>query len=179
MNIEMKPITRKDKKVKELYRDSFPKEERMSFLFMLLMSKMKNTDFLSFYDNDVLCGLVYMATVDAITFIMFLAVDKSVRSKGYGSAILEKIQLLYPENKIIVSIEQCDEEAKNREERLKRKNFYLKNDYRETGYFIELEKVEQEVLIKNGEFDKEEFTIFFKKYSNGAMNPKMWKSDSK
>lgn len=46
-------------------------------------------------------------------------------------------------------------------ERLRHKNFYLKNDYKETGYFIELEKVEQEILIKNGDFDKEEFAIFF------------------
>lgn len=79
---------------------------------MLLMEKMKNTDFLSFYDNNVLCGLVYMSTIDSITFIMFLTVDKSIRSKEYGSAILEKIQSLYPENKIIVSMEKCDEEEK-------------------------------------------------------------------
>ena len=36
---------------------------------------------------------------------------------------------------------------------------------------VELSKEQQEVLVKNGEFDPQEFSEFFKKYSNGTMNP--------
>lgn len=177
MELRVENVTRKSKRVKQIYIDSFPKEERMPFWLMILMAKRKNTDFLAFYDKDILCGLSYIAIENGLAFIMFLAVDKTIRSKGYGSQILERIQSIYPNHKIIVSIEPCDPNVKDIQQRLKRKKFYIKNGYEETGYFIELEKIKQEILIKKGEFKPEEFTNFFKKYSNGSMNPKIWKTN--
>lgn len=176
MDLRVEPITGKNKKqIKKIYLSSFLKEDRMPFGLMRIMAKMNNTDFVSFYDNDILCGFAYMAIVENLVFVMFFAVDENLRSKGYGSRILEKIQSLYPDNKIIVSIERCDEAAEDIEERIRRKNFYLKNEYIETGYLIELSKKKQEILIKNGIFDEDEFTLFFKKYSNGSMKPKIFK----
>lgn len=176
MNIRMEPVDRKNKRVKEIYMEAFPKKERMSYWMMLLMAKMEHTDFLAAYDGDKVCGLVYMAVVDKITFIMFLAVDSRVRSKGCGSQILSCVQERYPDNAIIVSIERCDEDAENREQRLRRKRFYLDNGYQETGYLAELSKVKQEILIKNGVFDQAAFSSFFKTYSNGAMKINIWKA---
>ncbi len=141
---------------------------------MLLMAKTANTDSLSFHDKDTLYGFVYMATIENLTLIMFLAVDENNRSKGYGSHILAKVQSLYPNNKIILSIERCDVDAKDTEQRLRRKKFYIDNGYNETGYLVELANKKQEILIKNGEFDEDEFVLFFKKYSNGSMRPKLW-----
>lgn len=175
MDLRVEKVKIKDKKVKEIYMDSFPKEERMPFALMVMLTKITDTDFLAFYDKEVLCGFIYMAATDDITFVMFFAVDKNMRAKGYGSNILSKVQSLYPNNKIIISIERCDVEAKNIHDRMRRKDFYLKNGYEDTGYLIELSKVEQEIIMKNGEFDQEEFSAFLKKYSNGTMKPKIWK----
>ena len=71
--------------VKKIYFDSFPKNERMPFPMMVAMSKLRNTEFLGFYDGDTLCGFAYFAHNSKIVFIMFLAVDKTLRSKGYGA----------------------------------------------------------------------------------------------
>ena len=65
------------------------------------------------------CGFSYFAAVGKITFIMFLAVDSKLRSKGCGSLMLKEIQSLYPENKVIVSIERCDKTVENLEQRLR------------------------------------------------------------
>lgn len=175
MNLEIKKVKLSNKDVKKIYYDSFPKEERMPFPMMVLMTKITHTDFLAFYDRDTLCGFAYSATIDNITFITFLAVDKNIRSKGYGSEILKEMQRLYPDNKIVISIERCDVEATNINDRIRRKNFYLKNGYIDTGYLIELSKTEQEVIIKNGVFDEDELFNFFVKYSNGTMKPKIKK----
>lgn len=175
MGLEIKKVRLRNKDVKKIYMDSFPKEERMPFALMVLLTKITHTDFLAFYDKDILCGFIYMATIKNITFIMFFAVDKNIRSKGYGSQILNEVQILYPNNKIIISIERCDVESENIDDRIRRKNFYLKNGYIDTGYLMELSNTEQEVIIKNGEFVKEEFVNFFKEYSNGTMKPKIWK----
>lgn len=64
---------------------------------------------------------------------MFFAVDKALRSKGYGSAILQEIQDMYLEKKIIISIEACDKSATDIEVRTRRKEFYIRNGYKETN----------------------------------------------
>ncbi len=161
--------------VKQIYFEAFPPKERMPFPLMVAMSKLWNTRFWSFYDNNTLCGLVYLARSRKIVFVMFFAVEKSLRSKGYGSAILQEVQSRYPDKKIIISIEPCDECAPDIELRKRRKAFYLRNGYRETGYFMKLNGVVQEIIISNGEFIKSEFRLFFALYSNGTMWPKIWK----
>lgn len=175
MQIRSQQVKLKNADVKNIYFDSFPKSERLPFPMMVAMSKLWNTEFLGFYDGDTLCGFAYLAHNSKIVFVMFLAVDKAIRSKGYGSAILQDIQNKYPGKKIIISIEPCDKEAPDIELRKRRKNFYIRNGYRETGYMMKLNGVVQEIIIRNGEFDKKQFRTFFVVYSNGSMWPKIWK----
>lgn len=78
-----------------------------------------------------MCGFVYLAHNSTIVFVMFLAVDKTLRSKGYGSAILQEIQNKYPNKKIIISIEPCDPKCPDIELRKRRKDFYMRNGYKE------------------------------------------------
>lgn len=175
MRIRNQKVKLKNADVKNIYFDSFPKNERMPFFMMVAMSKLWNTEFLAFYDGNTLCGFVYLAHNKKIVFIMFLAVDKTLRSKGYGSAILQDIQNKYPDKKIIISIEPCDKVAPDIELRARRKDFYIRNGYRETGYMMKLNGIAQEIIINNGEFDQKQFRTFFAIYSNGTMCPKIWK----
>ena len=163
--------------VRKMYLDAFPPAERMPFPMMVAMSKLWNTDFLEFSDGDTPCGFAYLAHNRQLVFIMFLAVDQALRSKGYGSAILHEIQNRYPDKKIIVSIEPCDAMAPDLALRTRRKALYSRNGYRETWYRMRLSGVEQEILICNGEFDKGEFRLFFALYSNGTVWPKIWKQE--
>ena len=158
-----------------MYLEAFPSEDRMPFPAMVAMSKLWHTDFLEFYDEDTLCGFVYLAHNRKLVFIMFLAVNEVLRSKGYGSAILHEIQSRYSDKKKIVSIEPCDADAPDLVLRAKRKAFYSRNGYQETGYRMQLSGVEQEILIGNGEFDQKEFRLFFALYSNGTVWPKIWR----
>ena len=173
MNVKKVKLEHSD--VKRIYFESFPKSERMPFPLMVAMSKLRNTDFLGFYEEDTLCGFIYLAHNRKIVFVMFFAVDAALRSKGFGSAILQEIQKKYPTKKIIISIEPCDETAPDIEIRKKRKAFYLRNGYKETGYMIKLAGVVQEIIIANGEFNKSQFKRFFVLYSNGTMWPRIWK----
>jgi len=178
MELRSEVVSRKNKdfkKVKELLVTSFPKEQLSPFWLLLLTSKTKEIDFLSFYHEDVLCGFTYITTVDNIIFVVYLAVCHDMWSKGYGSAILAEIQSMHQDKKVILYIDRCDEKAADYETCLKRKKFYEKNGYKETGYLVETRKIIQEILVKNGEFDEEEFVQFFKKYSGGMVKPKLFK----
>lgn len=85
-----------------------------------------------------------------------------------------EIKNRYPEKQIIVSIEPCDDSAPDIEIRKKRKAFYKRSGYYETGYMIKLSGVVQEIIITNDEFNKKEFLSFFLLYSNGTVWPKIW-----
>ena len=174
MHITARKVKLNSTDIKRLYFEAFPKKERMPFPMMVAMSKLWNTQFLSFYDGDTPCGFVYLALNRKIVFIMFLAVDKNLRSKGYGSAILGEIAKKYPDKKIVISIEPCDEASADIELRKRRKAFYIRNGYEETGYMVKLSGVVQEIIITQGTFNKQEFRSFFALYSNGTMWPKIW-----
>ena len=175
MQLEMRKVRLDSTDVKRIYFDAFPKKERMPFPMMVAMSKLWHTQFWGFYDGDALCGFVYLASSRKIVFIMYFAVCGSLRRKGYGSAVLREIKSRYPDKKIIVSIEPCGDGASDLTLRERRKAFYRKNGYRETGYRMKLGGVEQEILITGGDFVRKEFRAFFALYSNGTMWPKIWK----
>ena len=175
--LRIKNVTLQDNAIKRIYFEAFSKKDRMPYPLMVAMSKLPNTQFQAFYDRDIPCGFTYYAVVGKIIFVMFFAVDTKLRSRGYGSAILQEIKKAYPEKKIVISIEPCDKGTDDFQLREKRKAFYLKNGYRETGYRMRLNNTEQEIIITNGEFNKKEFRLFFVAYSNGTVWPKIWKRD--
>ncbi len=149
----------------------------MPFWLMRAMSMLWHTKFLAFCDHGTVCGFAYLAVTRKLIFIMFFAVDENVRSKGYGGRILAELSSMFPTRKIIVSIECCDIEAKDIEHRKRRKQFYLRNGFKETGFFLKMAGVEQEILVSNGSFSKAEFRIFFMRYSNFTVYPKIWAAE--
>lgn len=174
LRIESVWKSKQKKEIKKMYFEAFEKSDRMPFGMMQFMCFLGTTKFLAFYDEDVLCGFAYFAKLGKTIFVMFFAVNKKFRSMGYGSRILENIQNRFPKKKIVVSIEPVVLDAEDFEENSKRKSFYLKNGFMETGYFIKLGK-KQEILIKNGEFKKWKFRLFLMLYSNFTLYPKIWK----
>lgn len=175
MQLRTQQVKLSDTDIKRIYLEAFPKKERMPFPMMVAMSQLWNTQFVSFYDADIPCGFLYLASNSKIVFEMFFAVDKCLRSKGYGSSILQQLKNEYSDRKIIISIEPCDDSAPDITLRKRRKTFYMQNGYKETGYLMKLNGVVQEIIITNGEFVKREFRSFFAFYSNGTMWPKIWR----
>ena len=174
MQLRTQKVKINNKDVKRIYFEAFPKRERMPFPMMVVMSKLWNTQFFCFYDGDIPCGFTYLASNRKIVFVMFFAVDECLRSKGYGSFILQQLRNKYPDKKIIISIEPCVDNASDIELRKRRKSFYMRNGYNETGYMMKLNGVVQEIIITNGEFVKREFLSFFALYSFGSIYPKIW-----
>ena len=149
--------------IKHIYETSFKEDEGLPFVMLRMLSKLRSTHFYAYYDGNELIGFSYFGVKKNITFITFLAVDELKRSQGYGKLILDHIQMLFPYNKIILTIEPS-ENSYSYSQRSKRKHFYLMNGFLETNNFMELGGKELEILIKNGEFKKEELFLFFLRY---------------
>ena len=82
LHVEKVWRSKRKKEIKNIYMSSFDKKDRMPFFMMIAMSFLWNTEFFAFYDGDILCGFIYMATIHRMSFVMFFAVDEKLRSKG-------------------------------------------------------------------------------------------------
>lgn len=146
-------------KFKALYRKAFPRKERVPIRF--LMNKDMDGTLNACYDAEIFCGFYSTLTFGNITHILFLAVDDTHRRCGYGSAILKLISHRYAQNRIILDIEAEDPTASNNEQRIRRKAFYEKNGYTESGIEYRWRGVPYKILIKNGTITEREFDDFW------------------
>lgn len=145
--IKYKDIKNK-KEIKDLYIKSFPKIERMPFFLIKFLNK-ENVDFFGIYDQKKFVGISYNFKYKDIVCIFYLAVSKEVRKQGYGSKILSNIKEMYNGNRIILNIEEILENSENYEERVKRKNFYIKNGFYDLNYTVSEVGIEYEMLCYN------------------------------
>lgn len=120
-------------KVIRLYHSAFPKIERHPVMELFRASGKGMAEFLRFTDGGRFIGLAYMIVRGKVAFLLYLAVDKDKRNRGYGSAILQAIRNRYPDKDIVLLIESLHEECDNMDIRVRRKKFYLRNGLRDTG----------------------------------------------
>ena len=123
--------------VKTLYESAFPANERIP-IKQLLDNKIKR-EFWAFFDKDngenaaapKFCGFSNSITHGSITNIVYFTVVPELRSRGYGSQLLQAIRRQHPDTRIVVDIE-VEEDSKDAEElerRNRRRNVYLRNGF--------------------------------------------------
>lgn len=152
--------------ITEIFEEAFPESEKMPVDILLLEAQNDNTEFLSIYDEDKLIGISYVRTRNDLCFVLYLAVNNKYRGNGYGSKILEFIQEKYNDKRIVLNIEELDNTKDNYEQRVKRKNFYIKNGFKDLEYKVDDGKTVYEVLSYNGFVSKEEYSEFLLEYKS-------------
>lgn len=153
--------------IKNIYKHSFPKEERFPFWILKHCSKGENVIFYSILDKDKVIGMAYIVTYDTIAYLMYLAVDENLRGKRYGSKILEDFKKKY--KTVILSIERPNKDVEDN--RKTRKQFYLRNGFFETNKFMEDTGVEYEILCTNKDHNitKEDLEKRYSKMANSTI----------
>ena len=147
--------------VLDLYERSFPENEK-SPLDPMLEDRTGSAEILSAHLDDVFCGFVCILKCDDIVHIIYFAVEESMRGKGTGTGILQKVHERYPGMRIIVDIEQPTENAPNNEERISRKAFYLRCGYQENDFAYNWRDTDYTVLSQGGSITHEEFRLFWR-----------------
>lgn len=67
---------------------------------------------------------------------------------------VQKMMETYPELQLVLDFEVIDENAENNAQRVRRKNFYLRNGFHETGNYTMLRDERFEVVCNGGELRK-------------------------
>ncbi len=144
-------------KLDAINKEAFPPSEYMPTEEMFDFAKHTGSDIFGIYDRINLVGFILFLKNEECGYIFFLAIDKSARSMGYGGAALKALSEAYPHLQIILDFEEIDESAENIEQRIRRKNFYLRNGFCETGRYTILRENRFEVVCNNGSLRAEPF----------------------
>lgn len=130
----------------KLYRQAFPRYERKPFAIIRSMYKKGNSDIWYFSKDGRFAGLVFTVNRNEAVLIDYLAVCPHVRGDGIGSKIIAEMKNFYSPKGIFVEIESVYATCDNITERLRRKEFYLKNGMTPMNVMVVLFGVEMELL---------------------------------
>ncbi|MBM6855355.1 GNAT family N-acetyltransferase [Mediterraneibacter glycyrrhizinilyticus] len=181
MRLSTEPITKDSRfwdEVNVLAKEAFPPEEYLPPARLAEMAEADGFDFLALKDGEAFVGFMTVITFENLAYPFFLSIDPSCRSKGYGGRAIETLKAQYPGKKQVVDFEMLDETADNSRQREKRRNFYLRNGYKETGFFLSYLGVEYEVFCMDDDFEPEVFKAMMKTIRVEGFKPKyFWRSD--
>ncbi|MBR6122197.1 GNAT family N-acetyltransferase [Candidatus Saccharibacteria bacterium] len=110
------------------------------------------------------CGFSNSITHGSITNIVYFAVVPELRSRGYGSQILQAIRRQHPDTRIVVDIE-VEENSKNAEElerRNRRRDFYQRNGFDASPVDYIWQGEHYRLLSAGGIVTEKEFRDFWK-----------------
>ena len=148
--------------VKALYESAFPANERIPIKH-LLDNKIKR-EFWAFFDEKTFCGFSNSISHGDITNIVYFAVEPELRSRGYGSQILQAIREKHPGSRIVVDIE-VEEDSKDAEElerRNRRREFYTRNGFNASPFDYIWQGEHYRLLTAGGTVTEKEFRDFWK-----------------
>ena len=160
--IEIKKSSPYLPQVQALYESAFPANERIP-MKQLLDDKIKR-EFWAFFDEETFCGFSNSISHSDITNIVYFAVVPELRSRGYGSKILQAIRKQHPDTRIIVDIE-VEEDSKDAEElkrRNRRREFYQRNGFDASPVDYVWQGEHYRLLSAGGTVTEKEFRDFWK-----------------
>lgn len=158
------PLSADYGKVRRLYNSAFPADERAPIGLLTLKSYKDNVDFWSLYADGGWVGLAYVVNGEDLSYLFYFAVSAEKRGKGIGSKCLKALKNFYSGRRLFLALEQLDETAENYPERLKRREFYLKNGLKPIAGTIREAAVVYDIMGAGGDIQPHEYENMMKKY---------------
>lgn len=134
--------------------EAFPPSEHMDMSEILAFAVATGTDVLGIYDHDMPIGFAVIVKNDRCGYIYFYAIDSRLRSNSYGSAALQKLLEQYSGIQMTLDFESINQSAANNEQRIRRRAFYLRNGFHETGRCTMLRGELFEVVCSEDKLDE-------------------------
>lgn len=136
---------------------------------LLLLSKWKDITFRAFYEEESFCGFAYTVESETMIFLLYLAVNPKIRSKGYGSKILSWLNNNDPEKAIVLNVEMPDEMVDNNSQRISRISFDEKNGFTVSKWFLSIAGEDYNILSSQRNIDIHAFQELVGKYHIGTI----------
>lgn len=162
------------KKVENLYMRAFPKEERKPFWLIQTMQKNQVSDVLAIEREDgSFVGLAIAVYHGDMVLLDYFAMEDDVRGQGLGSEAFGLIKERYVGKRFFLEIEDSNAPCENRQQREKRKQFYLRHGMKPMPYIVDLVGVDMEVLTFECEIPFVEYYAFYDTVLQGRLSKKI------
>lgn len=152
----LREVSQKDVNyIRSLYREAFPAVERIPFSRLERLQRKGEIKMFCAYENSEPCALAFTSCSSKSVLLMYFAVDSAKRNQGLGAKVISALCDTFPRRRIIIEIEEPDE---NKPDTIRRKEFYKRCGFHDSGAKVKLVGVNMEIMIKGeGEFDKFEY----------------------
>ena len=161
--MELREITKisEDKAVlEEINTEAIPDNERTSLDDLFATGADGNLEVLGIYVENEPVGFFVVRKYKNTQYLAYFAIKAECRSKGIGSKALAFLIDRYPYCQIVVEFEAPRKDAIGNDMTVRRRNFYLRNGFHETGWFTFYDGVEFEIVCSRLMFDEHEFESF-------------------
>ena len=159
-SLEVQPVvagTPLGDRVNELYTDAFPRVDKFAFDAMCRFAKDGGAEFSAYLDDGEFCGFSYVLKAEKYLFILYVAVDDSKRSKGYGTRVMDRLKEVNPGLDFVLDIELPYEDAANAEQRYRRRTFYERNGFWCTGDVFGVDDDLYLIMTTGDTWDRDDF----------------------
>lgn len=156
------------KELQNIYLEAFPKAERKPFFVLKHSVKTGQAQILTAEENGSLIGFAMVIPYLDMVMVDYLAVSGTIRSRGTGSQLIQEVCRQFPDKKLVLLIEALDDHAENKEQRIARRRFYLKNGFTSSELFIHGSSGKMEVLNYGGTVSSTDY-LNLQKYALGNL----------
>ena len=123
-----------DPELRRLYESAFPREERIPWEELLRLVEKMPLEFAEYRDGAELLGITIVYPRPRLSWFWYFAVPEGKRGRGIGQRILSALIARYEGRSAVLDMEDpAQPGAPNAAQRLRRRDFYLRNGFRETG----------------------------------------------
>ena len=145
------------KQIKRLYLSAFPEDERAPFFFVRRRARQGRAEMLVAEENGAFIGFAYTVSYRELTYLFYFAVDGALRGTGCGSEILRLL--------IFLAREPLDDGAANNGERVRRRNFSLRNGFRDLPYEIREAGVIYDLMSTEEPVDPQDYDALIRRWA--------------
>ncbi len=159
--------------VEALQKEAFPPNESYSMEQLLALSESQNIEYVSFWEDEQLCGLLYYNVGETMVYLFYLAVNPAIRSKGYGGKLLRWLTDRYQGKSVVGNIEPVGFGADNEEQRVRRLAFYERNGFRRLSVRMDDESGLYDIISSGSVFDEQEYMRLITELGFDAYHPRL------
>ncbi|WP_295091714.1 GNAT family N-acetyltransferase [Ruminococcus sp.] len=161
MQLKLLPQNSEDKLIADtINEEAFPECERNSLDDMYASDTADRIEILGIYDDNAIVGFFIVRKYKNIRYLAYFAVSQDKRSAGIGSQALKFLMERYPYAQIVTEFETPDDSCDNNAFRIRRRDFYLRNGFYETGWYSFYDDTEFTIACSEPVFDKKGFEQF-------------------
>lgn len=166
MDIQLNKNISKDNlnKIKKLYHNTFPIDEQKPFD---LIENHDDIELMSIENKDHFSGFIVLLHYKDITVLDYFVLTDNQQGKGIGSSVLQLLISHYNNQRLLIEIENSNLPSHDQKQRIRRKEFYLKNNLVLLPYIVNVLGVDFELLTNHTNISYDEYVeVYAHAYSD-------------